>query len=150
MRKKLLSVDLAKKEAVTLAVASATNDVERKKAIEAQTMLMRYGTSYYLQLLDDAPAPSSQNRTLMARDEQIAKAEALRSKFQRDLSSLLDQVNCDHAYSTSPITAAYYEVKNVPPPLYLVRSLYEKHVCICPSEEARTRGQRLSDLWHNE
>ena len=154
LRKKLLSIDLAKKEAATLAVASATNDVQRKKAIEAQTMLMRYGTSCFLQLFDDAPAPSSQNRILMAKDERITRAEALRSKFQRDLSSLLDQVNCDHAYSTCPIIAAYYEVENVPPPLHLVRSLYEEHVCISPSEaieiEACTRSQTLSDLWHNE
>ena len=154
LRKKLLSIDLAKKEVVTLAVASATNDVQRKKAIEAQTMLMRYGTSCFLQLLDDAPAPSSQNRILMAGDERIARAEALRSKFQKNLSCLLDQVNREHTYSTYPITAAYYEVENVPPPLHLVRSLYEEHVCISASEainiEACTRSQTSSDLWHNK
>lgn len=88
----------------------------------------------FLQLLDDEAGPSSQNRILMARDERIARAEALRSKFQRDLSILLDQVNCDHTYSTCPITAADYEVENVPPPLHLVRSLYEEHVCISLSE----------------
>ena len=75
LRKKLLTIDLAKKEAAILAIASATNDVQRKKAVEAQTMLMRYGTSRFLQLLDDEPAPSSENRILMARDERIAGAE---------------------------------------------------------------------------
>ena len=69
------TIDLAKKEAAILAIASATNDVQRKKAVEAQTMLMRYGTSRFLQLLDDEPAPSSENRILMARDERIAGAE---------------------------------------------------------------------------
>ena len=55
LRKKLLTIDLAKKEAAILAVASAV-----KEAIKAQTMLMRYGTSCFLQLLDDEPAPSSE------------------------------------------------------------------------------------------
>ena len=89
-----------------------------------------------------------------ARDEWIARAETLRSKFQRNLFSLIDWVNCEHAYSTCPITATYYEVENVPPPLHLVRSLYEEHVCISPSEavkiEACTRSQTLLDLWRNE
>ena len=46
------------------------------------------------------------------------------------------------------------KLENVPLLLHLVRSLYEEHVCINPSEaieiEACTRNQTLSDLWHNE
>ena len=90
----------------------------------------------------------------MARNERIARAEALRLKFQGDLYSLLDQVNCDHSYSNCRITAMCYEVQNVPPQLHLVRRLYEEHVCISPSEaieiKACTRSQTLSDLWHSE
>ena len=36
LRKTLLTIDLAKKEAAILAIALATNDVQRKKAVEAQ------------------------------------------------------------------------------------------------------------------
>ena len=82
LRKTLLTIDLAKKEAAILAIALATNDVQRKKAVEGQTMLIRYKTSCFLQLLDDEPAPSSENRILMARNERTARAEAVRSKFQ--------------------------------------------------------------------
>jgi len=63
LRKRLLTIDQARKEAATLAVASASNDVQRKKAIEAQTMVMGYGTSCVLQLLDDEPALSSENKS---------------------------------------------------------------------------------------
>ena len=44
---------------------------------------MRYGTSCVLQLLDDAPAPSPQNRIVMGTNERITRTEALRSKLQR-------------------------------------------------------------------
>ena len=78
---------------------------------------MRYGTSCFLQMLDDEQASLSKNRILMARDEWLARVEALKSKFQRDLSSLFAQINRDYTYSTCPITAAYHAVnhENVPP-----------------------------------
>ena len=154
LRKKLLDVDQARKEAATLAVASATNDVERKKAIEAQTLVMTYGTSCFLQLLDDEPAPSSDNRILLTREKRLARAEAQRSKFQNDHSKLLRQANCDHTYSASSISAAHHKVETKPPPLHVVRSLYEEHICVSPSKaneiEALTRKQSGSDLWHQE
>ena len=68
LRKKLLALDQRKKEAAVQAVCSATSDVERKKAIEAQAMLNRYGTSCFLQLLDDEAAPS-EDRIQRTRDE---------------------------------------------------------------------------------
>ena len=70
----------------------------------------------------------------MARDEQLARAKALKLKFKKNLCSLLAQINCDHAYSTCPIIAAYHAVdhENVPPPLHLFRSLYAENVCINP------------------
>ena len=77
-------------------------------------MLMRYETSCFLQLFDDEPATPSQNRVVMARISELQE----RSKFKKDLSILFDQVICDHAYNTCPITAANYEVENVSPLLH--------------------------------
>ena len=36
-------------------VSSAITDSEKKKATEAQSVSLRYGTSYFLQLLDEEP-----------------------------------------------------------------------------------------------
>ncbi|XP_065892315.1 uncharacterized protein [Dysidea avara] len=156
LRKRLLNIDQARKDTVTLSVASATYNMQRKKAIEAQTMVMSYGTSCFLQLLDDDPAPSSvtDNRMLLTRDERLARVEAQKLKFQKDMSTLLKQANCDHSYSASSISPEHHKVENKPPPLHVVRNFYEEHVCISPTEaieiEAMTRKQSFSDLWHQE
>ncbi|XP_065893458.1 uncharacterized protein [Dysidea avara] len=155
LRSRLLAIDQKKKEVAVHAVASATNVAETKKAIEAQTMLSRYGTSCFLQLLDDEPAPS-EDRLQRAREERISKAKAMKSKFQQELCNLVDIINHDHCYSSSTNTAVPYEVDNseVPPPSYLVRNLYEDHICIGPSRaidiEASTRNQSISNVWHDE
>ena len=92
LRKKLLDADRAKKEAATCAVAAATNDAGRKKAIEAQSMSLQYRTSCFLQLLDEELVPT-EKRTQKLRDEQIARATAKRHKFQQELCSTVDSIN---------------------------------------------------------
>ena len=62
------------------AVSSAVSDSEKKKATEGQSMLFRYGTSCFLQLLDDEPGPS-ENRLQQIRNERIARAAAKRAKI---------------------------------------------------------------------
>ena len=58
LRNRLARIKQMKTEAATHAVSAAVSDSEKKKAVEAQSMLFRYGTSCFLQLLDDEPAPS--------------------------------------------------------------------------------------------
>ena len=52
------------------------------------------------------------------------------------------------------ITASQYKVKDEPAPQHLVRTLYEEHICIGPTEaaglELTTRNQSQSDLWHED
>ena len=143
LRNRLTQVQEMKTKAATCAVSSAV----RKKATEAQSMLFRYGTSCFPQLLDDEPAPSENS------NERIARAAAKRSHFQLKLSSLTEAVNHDHNYCNS-ISATQYEVNGAPAPQHLVRDLYEEHVCISPTEaaelEIKTRNQSLSKLWHEE
>jgi len=66
LRSRWLAIDQRKKKSTVCAVSSATNDRE-EKVIEAQTMLSRYGTSCFLQLLDDEP----ENRVQKGRKEWI-------------------------------------------------------------------------------
>jgi len=129
LRKQLLNIDQARKETAALAVASASTDAQRKKAIKEQTTIMSYGTSCFLLLLDDEPAPPSVNRTLLTRDERLARAEVQKLKFQSNLSKLLEQANCDHTYSICSISTEQYKAEIEPPPLHAVRNLYEEHIC---------------------
>jgi len=150
---RLITLDQSKKDASTRAIYSATNDTERKKAIAAQSMLIRYGTSCFLQLFDAEPAPSV-NRSERIREERIARAAAQQLKFTQSLSQMVNNVNHDHSYQKSVITASQYKVKDEPPPLHLLRALYEEHICIDPTEAAEleltTRNQSQSDCWHEQ
>ncbi|XP_065901931.1 uncharacterized protein [Dysidea avara] len=150
---RLMMLDQSKKDAATSAVNSATNSIERKKANATQSMLSRYGTSCFLQLFDAEPAPSV-NRSEQIREERIARAAAEQLKFKHSLSKSVNNVNHDHCYPNSVITASQYKVKDKPAPQHLLRTLYEEHICIGPTEavqlELTTRDQSKSDLWHKE
>ena len=150
---RLMALDQSKKDASTRAICSATNDTDRKKAIATQLMLIRYGTSCFLQLFDAEPAPSV-NRVEQIREERIARAAAEKLKFKQDLSQLVNNVNHDHSYCGTVITASQYKVKDEPASQHLIRTLYEKHICIGPTEAAEleltTRNQSQSDHWHEE
>ena len=152
LRNRLAKIQQMKTKAATCAVSSAVSVSQKKKAIEAQSMLFRYGTSCFLQLLNDEPAPS-ENRLQHNRNKRIARAAAKISQFQLKLSSLTEAVNHDHSYCSS-ISATQDDINTVPPPQHLVRNLYEQHVCIGQSEaaelEIKTRNQSLSNLWHEE
>ena len=152
LRNRLTQIQTTKTKAATCAVSSAISDNEKRKTTEAQSMLLRYGTSCFIQLLDDEPAPS-ENRLQQIRNERIARATAKRSHFQLKLSILTKAVNLDHNYCNS-ILATHYQVIGASAPQYLVRDLYEEHVCISPAEatrlEVETRNQSLSELWLEE
>lgn len=116
-------------------------------------MLVRYGTSCFLQLFDAEPAPSI-NRSEKIREERIARAAAEQLKFKQSVSQLVNNVNHDHNYQKCVISASAYKVKGVQAPQHLARTLYEEHVCIGPTEAAElemtTRNQWQSNRWHEE
>ena len=111
-------------------------------------MVTRYGTSCFLQLLDDETAPS-EDKIQKAREERISKAKAMQSRFQQELCDLISVANHDHSYSSSAIAASPYTVEDskVPPSPDIVRNLYEEHICIGPSEAIYIEA---STLWHDE
>ena len=154
LRSRLLKLEQVKTEAATNAVDSATSISEKRKAIEGQSMIQKYGMSCFLQLFDDKPTPTlSVSRHQQNREERIARAAAKSSKFKLELARLVTAINHDHTYCND-IPASTFKIDNVLPPKHLIRSLYEEHVCISPSEAANvefmTRNQSQCDLWHNE
>ena len=119
-----------KTNAAVYAVYSATTDSEKKKATEAQSMLLRYGTFCFLQLLVDGPTPS-EDRLQKSRNDHVARAAAKRSQFQLDITRMTEALNHDHDYCIT-VLATKCEIDSVPAPQHLVRTLYEEHVCISP------------------
>ena len=152
--RRLVTLDQSKKVASTTAIYSATDNAGKKKAIATQSKLIRYGSSCFIQLFDDEPAPSV-NRTQQTREERRARVVSKQLKFKQDLSRLVDNVGHDHCYCSSDASAtSQHEVKDKPAPPHLIRHLYEEHICIGPSEatelEMTTHHQSQSNLWHEE
>ena len=149
---RLSQIHQMKTEAASHAVSSAVSDGDKKKASKTQSMLFSYGTSCFLQLLDEETAPS-ENRLDQIRKERIARAEAKKLQFQLSLLCLTKIVNHDHDYCTTT-SLIQRKIDGVPAPHHLVRNLYEEHVCISPTEatdlEIKTRTQAQSSLWHEE
>jgi len=118
-------------------------------------VLLRYGSSCFLQLLDEETAPT-ENRLDQIRSERIARAAHKKSQFQLSLAHLTEATNHDYNYFNSSSTVPVTHNKNdsAPAPQHLLRNLYEKHVCIGPNEtvelEIETRTQNLSNAWHEE
>ena len=156
-RNRLLKLEQAKAEAAAKAVDSAVSANEKRKAVQTQSMIQKYGTSCFLQLFDDEPMTASTvDRLQQNREDRIARAAAKKSQFKLELSQLVTAMHHDHTYCCSDIPAANTNIDGVsqPPAQHLIRSLYEEHVCVSPSEaadvELMTRGQSQCKLWHNE
>ena len=120
-------------------------------------MIQKYGTSCFLQLFDDEPmSTSTVNRLQQNREDQIARAAVKKSQFNLELSQLATAMHHDHTYCCSDIPATNVRTDVVSQPLaqHLVRSLYEEHVCVSPSEaagvELMTRDQSKCTFWHDE
>ena len=80
--KSLLKQD--KSQATDRAVLSALSDAEKQKANQTRSQISRYGTSCFLQLLDDN-APPAENRLENLKTERLKKAAAKKKFFFFDL-----------------------------------------------------------------
>ena len=158
LRKRLLRIEEIKIEAADHAVHTAVSDSSKRKATEENSMLLKYGTSCFLQLFDNesTPASSVNDRLQQNREQRIARAAAKKAKFQFELSFLVAAKDNDHTYcSVVPATSCeVYSAPSQPPQQHVIRNLYEEHVCVSPSEAANiefmTKNQSQSDLWHDE
>ena len=118
-------------------------------------MMTSYGTSCFLQILDDDPATLDDRKDEM-RKERIARAKMKKKLFMQQVSANQTFVKHDHNYAaarnsstpaqeipTGEIKDGDYEQQE------LIGDLYNHHVCIDATAiqelELSTRGQHQSD-----
>jgi len=82
LREALLKTQEMKITSANNAVTAAQTSSQRKKAIQSKLLLERYGTSCYLQLLDDEPAPPESHLEEIKR-ERLSRANAQATKQLR-------------------------------------------------------------------
>lgn len=116
-------------------------------------MLSRYGTSGYLQLLDNEPAPL-ESREEKLKKERLLRAAEKKQQFLEQLKIKQLHVTLDHNYTSETIgTKESLQIPHSENQL-LLRELYTNHVCIDHAAivdlELQTRAQSDSPLWHHE
>ena len=74
LRQRLFIIEQYKKSAANSALLSAATDTEKRKASQEKCVIEKYGTSCFLQLLDDEPAPMESNRIDELKKERLALA----------------------------------------------------------------------------
>ena len=159
MRNRLSLLEQDKISAADEALSSAITPIEKKKASQTKSMLTRYGTSCFLQLLDEEAPSVIENRIetmKMKRQERLERAAAQRKKFLDELCALQQCVDHDHSYSCLPDSSMVSTSKDEMPFVRqdMVDNLYHNHVCLSPEAciqlEASTRMQSCSERWVNE
>ena len=145
-------IEESKIAAIDNAVIGAKSPGERRKASAAKSLLTKYGSSSFLQILDDEPAPSQSHLEEITK-ERLARA-ATKKKFQNEMSAHLLHIQHDHNYGQSHFTAdiEIHEQKALEKSDF-VKELYENHVVLNQDQidklEANTRMQSASELWCN-
>jgi len=85
-------------DAADFFICTATVERDRKQAFEKKSMLTSYGTSCFIQILDDELAPLN-DRKEEIREEKIARAEIQKKKLMQHLAALQSCVVHDHDYA---------------------------------------------------
>ncbi|XP_065899160.1 uncharacterized protein [Dysidea avara] len=157
LRERLSLLEQCKVEAADKALLCARSETEKKKAMKTRSLLNQYGTSCFLQLLDEE-APSTENRVERMRTERLKKATAQKKKLLDDLSALQKLLQLDHPYSCPTALSDRCNDSTIEMPMDmqqdLVNRLYRNHVCLSPQAcvqvEAKTQAQSQSETWHHE
>ena len=154
LQERLSVIEESKIAATDHVILGARTPGEKKKASEAKSLLTKYGSSCFLQILDNEPAPS-QNHLEEIKEERLVRAATKRKKFQEELSAQLLHIQHDHGYRCSinaPDHDDTAELKALEHS-HLAKELYESHVILCQDQiaklEANTRMQSASELWSN-
>jgi len=156
----LCSIHKKKLEAANNALHSAQAASQLKKALQVKSMIIMYGISGYLQLLDDEPAPfESRDELLMKAREGLLQAAEKRTKLKEELIAKHTVMQHDHKCSTSNDSEKLQPTENANSTVTyneLVRDLCANynHACLnsvaIEKLEKDTRCQVSSDLWHQE
>ena len=154
LRESLSEIEQKKLDSADFAICTATTVKARKQALEMKSMISSYGTSCFLQILDEEPAPEISRKEEM-RKERLARAEEQKQLFMQQLAVQQASVqhdhdyvlNCDSTPSKQSITCETVIQKRAD-------ELYNQHVCVSPNSiseiEKSTRGQYESQKWHHE
>jgi len=130
LRESLIIIGQDKISAANLDASAAVTFTEKKKA---KSLLETYGSSCFLQLLDDEPAP------LETHFDEIKKERLARAAAQK--KRLLTEAETVNLKSNLPVLQAAH-------------LLYECQVVLdtkaAAELEQQTQKQATSDLWHNE
>jgi len=104
LRQRLSLLEQCKIEVADNALLCANSEAEKKKARQAKALLSQYGTSCFLQLLDD-DAPQAENRVEKQKTERLKLAAAQKKKLLDDLSATKKLFQHDHPYSCTTLTS---------------------------------------------
>jgi len=158
LKRRLSLLEQCKIETADKALLCASSEGEKKKAVQAKSLLCQYGSSCFLQLLDD-DAPHSENRMEKQKAERLKLATDQKKKLLDDLSTMQKLLQHDHSYSCSADDASdksngsAFEM-SMDMRKDLVLRLYKHHVCLSPEAcmqvEASTQAQSESDKWNIE
>ena len=143
-------------DAAEFFICTATVEKDRKQAFE-KSMLTSYGTSCFIQILDDELAPLD-NRKEEIREERIARAEMQKKKLMQHLAALQSCVLHDHDYASKdddPLPKQQEEsVSELNVQQKVIDDLYTNHIHISATTinelETSTQGQHKSEKWHSE
>ena len=143
LRRCLALLEQNKIEAMDKAVLSATSEAEKKKANQTRSLISRYGTSCFLQLLDDEASPA-ENRLEKLKMERLERAAAKKKKFLEVISAMQQLFQHDHSYGCLTTTVESCGIKKDVPctQQHLINKLYQNQICLssqaCAKLEAST------------
>ena len=100
LRESLCIIKQNKIDAANFAVSTASTEREREQALAKVSMMSSYGTSCFLQILDDDPAPLDDRKDEM-RKERIARAEMKKKLFMQQFSANQTSVKHDYNYAAA-------------------------------------------------
>lgn len=134
LHERLSTVEQNKIMTINTAICEAETSKEKKKAIQAKLLLTKYGSSCFMQLLDNEPSPKETHLDEI-KTERLARAAAAKKIFQEKLSAQAKHVGQDHSYAqSSAVTDAAEpecDMTEVTQP-HLVTEFYTNHVVVNP------------------
>ena len=142
-------------DSANFAICTATTEKARMQALEKKSVMTSYGTSCFLQILDEEPAPQASRKEEM-RKERVARAEEKKRLYLQQLAVQQASVQQDHDYGLIRCDAVPAKQCLTSEIVIWKRAdeLYNYHVCVSPSSvseiEKSTRGQHESEKWFHE
>ena len=157
LRERLFVIEDEKVQSAEKALRSAGTLSELKKAAQTKSLISMYGTSGYLQMLDDEPAPLESREDFLRKEkeERLSRAAEKKHQFQEELVAKQLLVQHDHKYSLCGMDEHPTEKHNDSADInHLAKLLYYNHVSIDMTAihklEIDTRAQSDSEVWHRE